>query len=107
MWLWIYVEALLLSGNMSQSSCRKATIASSLSRADSHTDAVLTDEVIFQYKCDNFYAPQSEGAIAWNDPSLGIDWKIKDADALLSEKDKNHPTLSQAEWLFDYNENLY
>ncbi len=76
-------------------------------RGFAHGFAVLTDEVIFQYKCDNFYAPQSEGAIAWNDPSLGIDWKIKDADVLLSEKDKNHPTLSQAEWLFDYNENLY
>lgn len=76
-------------------------------RGFAHGFSVLTDEVIFQYKCDNFYAPQSEGAIAWNDPSLGIDWRIKDADVILSEKDKNHPTLSQAEWLFDYNENLY
>ena len=45
-------------------------------RGFAHGFVVLTDEVIFQYKCDNFYAPQSEGAIAWNDPALGIDWKV-------------------------------
>lgn len=41
-------------------------------RGFAHGFSVLTDEVIFQYKCDNFYAPQSEGAIAWDDPALGI-----------------------------------
>ena len=45
-------------------------------RGFAHGFSVLTDEVIFQYKCDNFYAPQSEGALAWDDPDLGIDWKI-------------------------------
>ena len=54
---------------------------------------MLTDEVIFQYKCDNFYAPQHEGAIAWDDPDLGIDWKIPVDKILLSEKDKIHPRL--------------
>ena len=45
-------------------------------RGFAHGFSVLSEEVIFQYKCDNFYSPQSEGAIAWNDPDLNIDWKI-------------------------------
>lgn len=76
-------------------------------RGFAHGFSVLSDEVIFQYKCDNFYAPQSEGAIAWNDPDLNIDWKLPDDKVILSEKDKNHPYLKDAEWLFDFNENLY
>ena len=47
-----------------------------ISRVFAHGFVVLSDEVVFQYKCDNFYEPASEGAIAWNDPALGIDWKI-------------------------------
>lgn len=76
-------------------------------RGFAHGFSVLSDEVIFQYKCDNFYAPQSEGAIAWNDPYLNIDWRIPAEKVILSEKDKNHPCLKDAEWLFDFNENLY
>lgn len=76
-------------------------------RGFAHGFVVLGDEVIFQYKCDAFYAPQSEGAIAWNDPDLGIDWRIPSENILLSEKDKNHPCLKDAQWLFDYNEDLY
>ena len=58
-----------------------------------HGFSVLSDEVLFQYKCDNYYAPQSEGGILWNDPSLGIDWRIPAEKAILSEKDFNHPLL--------------
>ena len=76
-------------------------------RGFAHGFAVLTDEVIFQYKCDNFYAPQSEGAIAWDDPDLGIDWRIPADRVILSAKDMAHPRLKDAGWLFDYNENLY
>ena len=76
-------------------------------RGFAHGFSVLTPEVIFQYKCDNFYAPQSEGAIAWDDPDLGIDWRIPADKVILSEKDKHHPRLKDAEWLFDYNEDLY
>ena len=76
-------------------------------RGFAHGFSVLTDEVIFQYKCDNFYAPQSEGAIAWNDPQLNIDWRIPADKVVLSEKDRHHPNLDEAEWLFDYNEPLY
>ena len=76
-------------------------------RGFAHGFSVLTPEVIFQYKCDNFYAPQSEGALAWDDPDLGIDWHIPSDKIILSEKDKHHPRLKDAEWLFDYNEQLY
>ena len=58
-----------------------------------HGFAVLSEEVVFQYKCDEYYAPQSEGAIAWDDPDLGIDWKLPLEDVILSEKDKKHPRL--------------
>ena len=76
-------------------------------RGFAHGFAVLSPEVIFQYKCDNFYAPQSEGAIAWDDPDLNISWGIPADKVILSEKDKHHPRLKDAEWLFDYNEKLY
>lgn len=71
-------------------------------RGFAHGFAVLTDEVVFQYKCDNFYAPQSEGAIAWDDPDLGIDWRIPADKVVLSAKDMAHPRLKDAQWLFDY-----
>lgn len=45
-------------------------------RGFAHGFSVLSQEVVFQYKCDNYYAPQSEGALAWDDPDLGIDWRI-------------------------------
>lgn len=64
-------------------------------RGFAHGFSVLSKEVIFQYKCDNFYAPQSEGAIAWDDPELGIDWRISIDEILLSEKDKSHPKLAE------------
>ncbi|OUN78506.1 dTDP-4-dehydrorhamnose 3,5-epimerase [Alistipes sp. An54] len=76
-------------------------------RGFAHGFSVLTDEVIFQYKCDNFYAPQSEGALAWDDPDLGIDWRIPAERILLSEKDRHHDRLRDAGWLFDYHEKLY
>ena len=64
-----------------------------------HGFSVLSEEVVFQYKCDNFYAPASEGAVAWDDPDLGIDWKIPAKDVILSEKDKHHPRLKDVDWL--------
>ena len=76
-------------------------------RGFAHGFSVLSESVVFQYKCDNFYAPDSEGALAWNDPDLGIDWRIPPEKAILSDKDRRHPRLRDADWLFDYNENLY
>ena len=68
-----------------------------------HGFSVLSDEVIFSYKCDNYYAPDYEGALAWNDPDLAIDWKIPSENIILSEKDKAHPKLKDLDYLFDYN----
>lgn len=76
-------------------------------RGFAHGFSVLSEDVVFQYKCDNFYAPQAEAAIAWNDPQLAIDWKIDPRDVILSEKDSHHPFLSECTDLFDFNENLY
>lgn len=76
-------------------------------RGFAHGFAVLSEEAVFQYKCDRFYSPASEGAIAWNDPALGIDWGLPEADIILSEKDKHHPLLADAASLFDYDEDLY
>ncbi len=76
-------------------------------RGFAHGFAVLSEEAVFQYKCDNLYAPQAEGAIAWNDPQIAIDWQIPAEEVLLSDKDKCHPTLAEAPWLFDYNDKLY
>lgn len=64
-------------------------------RGFAHGFSVLSEEVIFQYKCDSFYCPQAEGAIAWDDPDLGIDWQIPAGREILSEKDRNHPSFKQ------------
>jgi dTDP-4-dehydrorhamnose 3,5-epimerase len=66
-------------------------------RGFAHGFSALSDEVVFQYKCDGYYAPESEGALIWNDPDLGIDWGIPDEDVRLSEKDKLHPRLKDME----------
>ena len=76
-------------------------------RGFAHGFSVLSEEAIFQYKCDNLYAPQAEGAIAWNDPEIGIDWGLPAEDVLLSAKDAAHPLLKDSEYLFDYNVDYY
>ena len=76
-------------------------------RGFAHGFAVLSETAVFQYKCDNYYAPQSEGAIAWNDAEIGIDWRIPADKVILSAKDMLHPTLAECNTLFDYNEKLY
>lgn len=76
-------------------------------RGFAHGFVVLSEEAVFQYKCDNLYAPESEGAIQWNDPALGIDWRIPVADVVLSEKDKKHPLLAECVELFDYRIDYY
>lgn len=58
-----------------------------------HGFAVLSETAIFQYKCDEFYHPESEGGISILDSSLGIDWRIPAESAILSEKDTKHPLL--------------
>ena len=76
-------------------------------RGFAHGFSVLTDDVIFQYKCDNFYAPDSEGAIAWDDPDLAIDWRIPADRVILSDKDRCHPRLKDIDSPFDYFQDLY
>ena len=76
-------------------------------RGFAHGFVVLSETALFQYKCDNYYAPQSEGAVAWNDPEIAIDWGVPAADILLSDKDRNHPMLKDAPELYDYNAKLY
>lgn len=65
-----------------------------------HGFCVLSEEVIFQYKCDDYYVPQSEGAVKWNDPDLGIDWMLPAEDIVLSEKDGRSPLLKELDKIF-------
>ncbi len=60
-----------------------------------HGFSVLSEEAVFQYKCDEYYAPESEAAIAWDDQDLNIDWKVPAEDVVLSQKDRNHPTFNE------------
>ena len=76
-------------------------------RGFAHGFAVLSETAVFQYKCDNFYAPQADGGINIKDENLGIDWQIPVENAVLSEKDLKHLCLADFDSPFDYNENLY
>jgi dTDP-4-dehydrorhamnose 3,5-epimerase len=67
-----------------------------------HGFVVLSDEAVFQYKCDEFYAPQSEGGINLYDKTLGIDWQIPCDEAILSDKDKTYPNLSEIVSNFEF-----
>lgn len=60
-------------------------------RGFAHGYVVLSPEAIFQYKTDNYYCPESEGAIIWNDPALAIDWRLGANDIILSDKDRRNP----------------
>ena len=62
-------------------------------RGFAHGYAVLEDDTIFQYKCDNYYAPDAEGAIRWNDPSIGVEWMLAPEEIILSKKDAAAPLL--------------
>jgi dTDP-4-dehydrorhamnose 3,5-epimerase len=68
-----------------------------------HGFSVLTETAVFQYKCDNFYAPQADDGISILDQSLGIDWRIPVERALLSEKDTKHLLLKDFNSPFEYN----
>ena len=63
-------------------------------RGFAHGFAVLSDVAVFQYKCDNYYHPEADGGISIIDPSLDIDWGISLDKAILSEKDKKHPLIT-------------
>ena len=75
-------------------------------RGFAHGFAVLSEEVLFAYKCDNCYMPSHERGIAFNDPALGIDWKLEPGHCILSDKDRKNPLFADAE-LFDFNTKEY
>ena len=73
-----------------------------LPRGMAHGFSVLSNDAIFQYKCDNYYAKESEGAILFSDSSLGIDWQIPVEQMILSDKDKLNPLLKDFDSPFTY-----
>lgn len=76
-------------------------------RGFAHGFSVLSETAVFQYKCDNFYAPQADGGISILDESLGIDWQIPTEKAILSEKDTRHELLRDFDSPFSMEMNLY
>ena len=72
-----------------------------------HGFGVLSETAVFQYKCDEFYHPESDGGISILDDTLGIDWRIPTDKAILSEKDTNHPLLKVFDSPFEYSEYKY
>lgn len=70
-----------------------------------HGFYVLSDEAVFSYKCTDFYDPESEGGLMWNDPVIAIDWKsvAPDVNPILSEKDGKHPHFNASNNYFDIN----
>lgn len=78
-----------------------------ISRGFAHGFVVLSETAIFQYKCDNFYAPEADGGVSIKDESLGIDWQIPTENAILSEKDIRHVCLKDFDSPFEYDMNLY
>jgi dTDP-4-dehydrorhamnose 3,5-epimerase len=75
-------------------------------RGFAHGFVVLENETIFAYKVDNYYSPENDRGLAFNDPSLNIDWIVDKMQLQLSNKDCQQPLFDQAE-LFDYKVNLY
>ena len=75
-------------------------------RGFAHAFVVLEDDTVFAYKVDNYYSPENDRGIAFNDPAIGINWKIDTNLLKLSEKDTQQPLLKDAD-LFDYKMNYY
>lgn len=76
-------------------------------RGFAHGFVVLEDNTIFSYKVDNYYNPQNDRGIAFNDPMLKIDWQLDSKQLNLSAKDKIQPTLKETTDLFQYGLNYY
>lgn len=71
-------------------------------RGFAHGFVVLSEEAVFQYKCDNYYDRESEGAIMWNDPTLAIEWGVAEEDITLSAKDKEGCSFKDFDSPFSY-----
>lgn len=76
-------------------------------RGFAHGFAVLSETAVFQYKCDNYYAPANDGGVSIVDGSLCIDWRIPVEKVLLSEKDTKHDLLNDFDSPFSIDMNLY
>lgn len=76
-------------------------------RGFAHGFVVMSEEAVFQYKCDNYYNKESEGSLLWNDPTLNIDWKVPTEKIILSDKDRQSPVFENLESAFDFNVSLY
>lgn len=61
-----------------------------------HGYAVLSEEAVFQYKCDEYYNPEAEAGVAWNDPTIAVQWPLSVEEIVLSEKDQHHPRFEDA-----------
>ncbi len=76
-------------------------------RGFAHGFVVLEEDTIFAYKVDNYYSPQNDRGISFNDEALGIDWILKSDILNLSDKDKNQPLLNETDDLFEYGVDYY
>ncbi len=76
-------------------------------RGFAHGFVVLSDEVVFSYKVDNYYSPESDRGLLFSDKEIGIDWKVAIDKMQLSGKDETQPLLSENSELFDYKVNYY
>lgn len=75
-------------------------------RGFAHAFIVLEDDTIFAYKVDNYYSPQNDRGISFDDPEIGIDWTMEAFELKLSDKDTKQPKLNEAD-LFSYGVDLY
>jgi dTDP-4-dehydrorhamnose 3,5-epimerase len=76
-------------------------------RGFAHGFSVSEGDAVVEYKCDNYYAPDAEGAIRWDDPTLAIDWHVAKERAIVSAKDQANPMFEECDALFDYNTDYY
>lgn len=76
-------------------------------RGFAHAFVVLEDDTIFAYKVDNYYSPECDRGIAFDDETLCVDWQIADNALKLSDKDTKQPKLHEAKDLFEYGVNYY
>ncbi len=76
-------------------------------RGFAHGFVVLSEQAIFAYKVDNYYSPECDRGLAWNDSTIGIDWQLPAEDIALSEKDTRQPRLAEQQDLFEYGVDYY
>jgi dTDP-4-dehydrorhamnose 3,5-epimerase len=73
-----------------------------LPKGMAHGFVVLSEEAVFQYKCDDYYHPEAEGGIAWDDPEIGIPWPVPAEEVVLSARDLKHPRLRELDSPFAF-----